>query len=562
MKINILAVFLSFFLFILPGPRGLTAQTLYGAGQAAPGQPAVSGTPSGGNLEAVTRKGLICLQQGNYSGAYQAFTRAALQGHPEAQLHLGVMFFNGEGVPRDPVEAYAWYTLAMQAGNRQAAAYARDAAGMLGPQDRLRAQQRVQLLLSTITAGRGPQSSIPPNPQTQPVPAAGTRERRLPPAYQAVDPSGRVMTVKFPVSARALMTKVLGDLYGYFGGHLNLLGAFDDDLDRDAQFAFSAGRNGARMKGVVFARVGPGENGRATIIVGPSERFDGDFEALCKTYLGGESAQGGPPPPQQVRWRRVSYGQGAIRLPSGWRITGTNAQGAVDAAGPDGSGVSLGIYFPVFSALQGPYPLKAPYMGPVQAVKVLSPRILAQSHVVLNDLRILEAAPAGWYTPVPGGQAAMIVWQSDVTAGGKRLRFKGLALVLTAPIDYSQWMYYYSTVHAPVESFDRMLPVLMEIWCSWKIDDAVFRRRLRSAAQSLRTVRRIYQEAAAYRSRAGSNVSAAWSHVIRGTWEIQDTADGRRGSVSSERIRTVIDKLNAAAGYPRYREVPLADLAR
>jgi hypothetical protein len=293
-----------------------------------------------------------------------------------------------------------------------------------------------------------------------------------------------------------------------------------------------------------------------------SSRFASDFEPLCRTYLGGESVQGGPPPAQQVQWRQVSYRQGTIRLPSGWRVTGTNAQGAVDATCPDGSGVSLGIYFPVFSALQGPYPLKAPYMGPVQAVKVLTPRILAQSHVVVNDLRILEAAPAGWYTPVPRGQAAMIVWQSDVTAGGKRLRFKGLSLVLTAPIDYSQWMYYYSTVHAPAESFDRMLPVLMEIWYSWKIDDAVFRRRLRSAAQSLRTVQKIYQDAAGYRERTASNASAAWSNVIRGSWPVGDSVDGKRESVSNARIKNVIEKLNTNAGYQRYREIPLSELTR
>jgi len=37
---------------------------------------------------------------------------AANQGHTGAQYNLCILFLNGEGVPRDPVQAYMWCTLA------------------------------------------------------------------------------------------------------------------------------------------------------------------------------------------------------------------------------------------------------------------------------------------------------------------------------------------------------------------------------------------------------------------------------------------------------------------
>jgi TPR repeat protein len=40
------------------------------------------------------------------------FQKAAQQGNPKAQLCLGIMYCNGEGVPKDLVESYAWLNLA------------------------------------------------------------------------------------------------------------------------------------------------------------------------------------------------------------------------------------------------------------------------------------------------------------------------------------------------------------------------------------------------------------------------------------------------------------------
>ena len=44
--------------------------------------------------------------------ARQWYEKAAAQGYAEAQVNLGVLHANGDGVPQDYVRAYMWYNLA------------------------------------------------------------------------------------------------------------------------------------------------------------------------------------------------------------------------------------------------------------------------------------------------------------------------------------------------------------------------------------------------------------------------------------------------------------------
>lgn len=51
--------------------------------------------------------GLKAYLDKDYQVALSEFTTAAKLGHPNAQFNLGAMYFNGEGVTQDPVQAYA-----------------------------------------------------------------------------------------------------------------------------------------------------------------------------------------------------------------------------------------------------------------------------------------------------------------------------------------------------------------------------------------------------------------------------------------------------------------------
>jgi TPR repeat protein len=49
---------------------------------------------------------------------------SACQGHPLAQVSLGVLYEAGDGVPDDPFVAYAWFTWAAEQGDPEAAQFA------------------------------------------------------------------------------------------------------------------------------------------------------------------------------------------------------------------------------------------------------------------------------------------------------------------------------------------------------------------------------------------------------------------------------------------------------
>jgi S1-C subfamily serine protease len=67
--------------------------------------------------------GLLFSQDQDYQEAFKWFTKAAEQGHAGAQLILGVMYYNGKGVPQDYKEAVRWFTRSAEQGNAEAQAY-------------------------------------------------------------------------------------------------------------------------------------------------------------------------------------------------------------------------------------------------------------------------------------------------------------------------------------------------------------------------------------------------------------------------------------------------------
>jgi len=55
--------------------------------------------------------------RGDYDTAVREFRPLAEQGHAEAQMNLGIMYSQGQGVPKIDVQAYGWYILAGGQGN-------------------------------------------------------------------------------------------------------------------------------------------------------------------------------------------------------------------------------------------------------------------------------------------------------------------------------------------------------------------------------------------------------------------------------------------------------------
>jgi uncharacterized protein len=77
---------------------------------------ALCGTAVAGPLE----DGLQAVDRGDYATALRLLKPLAEAGYPEAQINLGNMFFDGNGVARDYAESVKWYLLAADHGNTDA----------------------------------------------------------------------------------------------------------------------------------------------------------------------------------------------------------------------------------------------------------------------------------------------------------------------------------------------------------------------------------------------------------------------------------------------------------
>jgi hypothetical protein len=60
------------------------------------------------------------IAQDGYAEAVRWYSKSAEQGHPNARYDLGYMYYNGYGVPKDPVEANRLFHEAAAQGNERA----------------------------------------------------------------------------------------------------------------------------------------------------------------------------------------------------------------------------------------------------------------------------------------------------------------------------------------------------------------------------------------------------------------------------------------------------------
>ena len=86
-----------------------------------------------------------------FKEAQAQFEMLAYKGNGEAQYQLGRMRNRGEGEPRDPVAALAWWTVAAEAGHERAERAARDLASELGPRRRSEAEREAAQFKALIT---------------------------------------------------------------------------------------------------------------------------------------------------------------------------------------------------------------------------------------------------------------------------------------------------------------------------------------------------------------------------------------------------------------------------
>ncbi len=100
-------------------------------------------------------EGVAAYHRGDYAAALREFRPLAEQGNAKAQYNLGLMYYNGEGVPQDYAEAVKWYRKAAEQGyakaqNNLGLMYV----GSLGvPQDYVQAHMWLDLAASIFSPG-------------------------------------------------------------------------------------------------------------------------------------------------------------------------------------------------------------------------------------------------------------------------------------------------------------------------------------------------------------------------------------------------------------------------
>lgn len=109
----------------------------------------------GGGVKEKLRHGGILLSLRDYSLAMEWFLGLAKQGNPDAQCVLGMMYYQGMGVPQNYtnfVESYAWFNLAVAGGSLDAKKQIDSFSEKMSPELVFQGQARSKVILREIEA--------------------------------------------------------------------------------------------------------------------------------------------------------------------------------------------------------------------------------------------------------------------------------------------------------------------------------------------------------------------------------------------------------------------------
>ena len=186
-----------------------------------------------GHYQAEDNYGLALFTDGKKAEALPWLEKSVARGEPRAQLVLGTMLFNGDGVGRDYPRAYALMTRASQQGLKSASETLAQMDQYITPEDR---QKGIALAQQYAAAPKpGPQqfgqiktTGIPPSQA-----AVGARPAPLP---------TRPTTAPRPVATRP--TPVAASPTSAAGGYRIQLGAFSNRANAQRQWSAVRGRLG------------------------------------------------------------------------------------------------------------------------------------------------------------------------------------------------------------------------------------------------------------------------------------------------------------------------------
>ena len=120
-----------------------------------------------GHVDAATSLGILLFQNGNRTSAMRWLKQSAEAGEPRALLLYGTALYNGDGVPRDPVTAYAYVSRAAAQGLAPARATLADMDDMMPIEQR---RQGVALAKAAVGAKTPAKPVVAKAPLAKPAP--------------------------------------------------------------------------------------------------------------------------------------------------------------------------------------------------------------------------------------------------------------------------------------------------------------------------------------------------------------------------------------------------------
>jgi hypothetical protein len=172
-----------------------------------------------GHVDAQTNLGLLLFQNGNRVAAMRWLNAAAEAGDARALLMVGTALWNGDGVARDPVKAYAYVSRAAAQGLAPAKATLADLDAVMPLEQR----QKGVAMAQAMAGAKKPTPAPAPAPKTAAAKPPATRPTVAKPAAPAPAKTTTAATGKWRVqlgafsqrkSAEALYAKLSGKLAG------------------------------------------------------------------------------------------------------------------------------------------------------------------------------------------------------------------------------------------------------------------------------------------------------------------------------------------------------------
>jgi hypothetical protein len=135
-----------------------------------------------GHVDAAATLGLLLFQNGNRVAAMRWLKAAAQAGEPRAMLMVGTAMYNGDGVPEDPVTAYAYVSRAAAQGLAPAKATLADMDQIMPLEQR---QKGIALAQSMVGKKTSPPEPSPKAASTRPAPPKAVPSKPVTPKAPA-----------------------------------------------------------------------------------------------------------------------------------------------------------------------------------------------------------------------------------------------------------------------------------------------------------------------------------------------------------------------------------------